>query len=346
MLRKSRLSLSALTLFALTLAGITGLGVLPASAAPVTATIDFITYTADDTAVSAGATAIDYDVTGGVAAVIPSSVVIDGTTYEITAIGAVAFASEGLTSVSIPAGVVTIGFGAFRDNGLTTVNIPTGVTTIGPQAFGENSLTSVTIPATVTSIGDSAFATNPLTTVNMNGAPPTMTAAGTFGAFSAGIGLNINVLSAHAAAYGLTWQGYTTSTGTRFVVDYDTNGHGTAPSLEIMNSGETATEPTPLTAAGFVFDGWYDAATAGTLWDFTTPVTTDTTLYAYWTEVVEEGPTDTGEEPLEITDTGPSGAALADTGLDVTGTLTGVVILGVLGFALLMIRRRKVGPTG
>ncbi len=159
--------------------------------------------------------------------------------------------------------------------------------------------------------------------------------------------MTIYVLSEFAAAYGLpgspTWQGYTT--GARHIISYDANGHGTAPTSENVNSGYTATEPTAPTASGFDFDGWYDAATGGTLWDFTAEVTADTTLYAYWTEAVDEGPTDTGEEPLESTDTAPSDAALAATGLDVTGSLTGVVILGALGLTLLMIRRRTIGRT-
>jgi uncharacterized repeat protein (TIGR02543 family) len=336
MMMKFRPTFASLAVFALTLGAITGLGAVPASAAPVTTTIDYITYSADDTAVSAGAQATAYNVAGGTAVVIPANVVIAGMAYEVTTIGVYAFESRLLTSLSIPATVTSIGFGSFQLNQLTTLNIPTGVTGIGPQAFYGNLLTSVEIPATVTSIGNDTFGGNPLTTVNMNGAPPTINAAGSLGSFGGPAGVTVNVLSAHATAYGLpgspTWQGYTTATGTRFVVDYDANGHGTAATSEILNAGGTATEPTPPTATGFVFDGWYDAPTGGTLWDFTTAVTTDTTLHAHWTEVVSASTT--------------TPAALAATGQDINGSLTGGVILGALGFALLMIRRRKVGPTG
>lgn len=34
--------------------------------------------------------------------------------------------------------------------------------------------------------------------------------------------------------------------------------------------------------AGSTFDGWFTAATGGTLWDFSTPVNADLTLYAHW----------------------------------------------------------------
>ena len=53
----------------------------------------------------------------------------------VTTIGASAFASNQLTSVTIPASVTTIGASAFSSNQLTSVTIPTGVTTIGASAF-------------------------------------------------------------------------------------------------------------------------------------------------------------------------------------------------------------------
>ena len=92
--------------------------------------------------------------------VIPSQVAINGSNYDVTAIGSSAF--EGcveLKSVSIPSSVLTIGAGAFYYcTGLTTVDIPNGVTTIGEGAFSKCAgLTSVTIPGSVTSIGSNAF---------------------------------------------------------------------------------------------------------------------------------------------------------------------------------------------
>lgn len=46
-----------------------------------------------------------------------------------------------------------------------------------------------------------------------------------------------------------------------------------------------ATTPDAPTRTGYSFTGWHTAATAGSVWDFTTPITADTTLYAQWTEV-------------------------------------------------------------
>jgi uncharacterized repeat protein (TIGR02543 family) len=262
-------------------------------------------------------------------ATIPSSV---------TTIGAAAFYANRLTSITIPTGVTTIGAAVFHANQLTSVTIPANVTIIGDDAFSDNQLTSITIPAGVTSIGNSAFGNNMLTTVNMNGAPPTaFTGAGSTGSFGLAAGITINVLPEFGAAYGATWSGYTTAFPC--VVTYDTNAHGTAPAPENVNSGANATEPTAPTATGLTFDGWFDAATGSTPWNFATPVTADTTLYAHWTAVVDDSTGDTGDTG------GATGAMLAATGLDTTGSLTSVLTLGALGLGLLLTRRRKLGLT-
>lgn len=84
----------------------------------------------------------------------------DGQT--VTAIGELAFAGSGLTSVSIPGSVKTIGKSAFTNNqSLTTVSMGEGVETIGEQAFYYcNNLETVYLPSTVGSIGEHAFQNN------------------------------------------------------------------------------------------------------------------------------------------------------------------------------------------
>ena len=116
---------------------------------------------------------------------IPSSVIYNGVTYTVTAIGAGAFQNcDYLTGVTIPNTVKTIGVAAFNncyhydfttlvlppsvtaiessafDNctGLTQLTLPASLKTIGREAFKNcANLKHVTIPASVTSIGSDAF---------------------------------------------------------------------------------------------------------------------------------------------------------------------------------------------
>ena len=69
-----------------------------------------------------------------------------------------------------------------------------------------------------------------------------------------------------------------------YTVTFDVNGHGTAPTAQTVNSGETATEPAAPTESGWTFGGWYTEAACATAFDFSTPITADITLYAKWTE--------------------------------------------------------------
>jgi len=177
-------------LSALVLAAVATVLIAPtASAAPETLTINGITYTADDTAVGAGATATAYDGSQGTDVVIPATVNLGTIDYAVTVIGANAFQNKALTSVVIPNTVTTInnfafqlnvltlvtlpssltsiGFAAFNTNHLASLVIPNGVTIIGNNAFENNLLTSVTIPNSVTTIGDYAFITNLLTSVTI-----------------------------------------------------------------------------------------------------------------------------------------------------------------------------------
>ncbi|MDD3868674.1 MAG: leucine-rich repeat domain-containing protein [Candidatus Absconditabacteria bacterium] len=78
----------------------------------------------------------------------------------VTSIGNSAFATNQLTSVTIPNSVTSIGNFAFLGNELTSVTLGTGVTSIGEQAFSSNQLTSVTLGTGVTSIGYQAFSYN------------------------------------------------------------------------------------------------------------------------------------------------------------------------------------------
>ena len=99
-----------------------------------------IAYTGEETVVSIPSTVNEYPVVG-----------LKGTFNGNTAV----------TSVNLPAGIVTIGDNTFNGcTRLATVNIPANVTTIGSYVFYKTAITSLSIPESITYIGFRAFAEN------------------------------------------------------------------------------------------------------------------------------------------------------------------------------------------
>lgn len=91
---------------------------------------------------------------------IPETVMYEGKTYTVTAIGDNAFSEcNSLTKVNIPETVTRIESEAFNICGsLASINIPDGVTYIGHGAFGRcNSLTSIKLPNSLKGIEDWTF---------------------------------------------------------------------------------------------------------------------------------------------------------------------------------------------
>ena len=62
-------------------------------------------------------------------------------------------------------------------------------------------------------------------------------------------------------------------------VSFESNSENTIES-QTVESGKTATEPSKPTKTGYTFSAWYDGENA---FDFSTPITKDTTLTAKWT---------------------------------------------------------------
>lgn len=58
--------------------------------------------------------------------------------------------------------------------------------------------------------------------------------------------------------------------------------HGKAPASQNVKYNGTATNPGELTEDGYTFDGWYADETHKTKFDFSTPITGDTKVYAKW----------------------------------------------------------------
>jgi len=143
-----------------------------AEPAPVTGTIDSISYSARPIRPGEGATVTSYSGTGG-ALTMPDRVNISGVDYDVTTIADYdvysdgLFESKGLTSVKLPAKLTYIGLTAFQNNSLGTIVIPAGVTTIRDFAFQFNDLASVVLPNGLAEIGGFAFSDNQLTSVTL-----------------------------------------------------------------------------------------------------------------------------------------------------------------------------------
>lgn len=58
--------------------------------------------------------------------------------------------------------------------------------------------------------------------------------------------------------------------------------HGKAPASQNVPYNETATDPGKLSAEGYTFIGWYADEAHKTKFDFSTPITSDTKVYAKW----------------------------------------------------------------
>ena len=91
---------------------------------------------------------------------IPATVAHDGVTYNVTAVGNLAFSNcTSLTSVNMPSSVTSIGWkGFYGCTGLSAIEIPESVTIIGDAAFSNcRGLTALTIPVNVVAIGANVF---------------------------------------------------------------------------------------------------------------------------------------------------------------------------------------------
>ena len=70
----------------------------------------------------------------------------------------------------------------------------------------------------------------------------------------------------------------------KYTVTFDTNGHGSAPSPQIVESGKKSVKPAEPSESGWTFGGWYKEAKCKNAFDFETPITENITLFAKWTK--------------------------------------------------------------
>ena len=241
-----------------------------------------------------------------------------GTKYPVTSIGNKAFCDcYNLTSVEIPSGVTSIGDRAFFNcSALKNVEIPSGVTSIGISAFYWcDRLTDVTFEANsrLTSIGDSAFVNGAmkelvipegvqtignwvflecgdLQTVTI---PDSVTSVGNyifdFGAYKKAKTIIYGGAEEQWKKLGVNLPEGSTVQYKSHTVQFDPNGHGTAPENIHVENGKTIPadkKPADPTETGYTFKNWYytenGVEKAFEFGENGTKVTSSMTLKAKW----------------------------------------------------------------
>ena len=71
----------------------------------------------------------------------------------------------------------------------------------------------------------------------------------------------------------------------KYVVTFNLNGKGTNFTQDVYEN-RTIAAPANPTTTGFVFDGWYTNQACTSAFDFSTPITANTTLYAKWVQAL------------------------------------------------------------
>ena len=71
----------------------------------------------------------------------------------------------------------------------------------------------------------------------------------------------------------------------QYTITFYMNDGTTEKSTKVVNKGDKVVKPEDPTREGYTFDGWYDKKENGKEYDFTKEVTSDISLYAYWSKI-------------------------------------------------------------
>ena len=231
----------------------------------------------------------------------------------VTFIGFSAFNScTSLKSITLPSSLSTIQSYAFYNcENLKTIRIPVSVTSIGNYAFDVcPSLMTVTYPGSKTQWDDNItkgsnndvlenhLVCNTLeATFTADGTtfaqPQTIDRGGKFTEPAAPSKENHTFAGWYNGDEKFDFDADTTNAPNvlELVAKWDINQytvkfvseHGDAPTSQNVKYNGTATDPGTLTEEGYTFDGWYADDNYSKKFDFTKPITSNTTVYAKWT---------------------------------------------------------------
>ena len=205
-------------------------------------------------------------------------------------------ACSGLTSVTIPSSVAKICYVAFSGcSGLKSVTISKGVTSIGNGAFSECSgLTEVTIPEGVTSIGSTAFRDcSGLTSVTI---PSSVTSIGdhvldgcsSLKTIHVSNNGNIDALKRMLYESGFDVDRVTfdhvdaPDPTVQYTISFDAQGGTPAPAAIVREKGKKYGTLPVVSKEGCRFVGWYTDKEVKVL--ESSVVSSDITLYARWVD--------------------------------------------------------------
>jgi len=212
-------------------------------------------------------------------------------TTALTTIDNSAFAANVLTTVTMggdePASLGTLPFGSVSVANDPLVSFPDGATfTHGVPGIWSANGTNYRVlePVTVTFVSPKGVAPAPAHPIAYTGAvnPGHIADAGYRfdGWYTAASG-------GSAVTFPLTVTGDTTfyAHWTRLFMAIFSSPQGTAPLAVFVPNGDPLADPGAIAAAGYRFDGWFDAASGGTAVSFPFTVTAATTIYAHWTSL-------------------------------------------------------------
>ena len=229
----------------------------------------------------------------------------------VTYIGFSAFSScTSLKSITLPSSLSFISGALFLGcSQLTTIHIPVSVTSIGNNAFADcPSLMTVTYPGSKTQWDDITKGRNSdvlenhlicamleatFTADGESISTQTIDRGGKFTEPAAPSKENHTFAGWYNGDEKFDFDADTTNapnvleltakwTANDYEVSFVTE-HGNAPTSQNVKFNGTATDPGTLKAEGYTFDGWYTDDTYTTEFDFSTPITGDTKVYAKWT---------------------------------------------------------------
>ncbi|KAI7259952.1 hypothetical protein KC345_g10188, partial [Hortaea werneckii] len=185
-----------------------------------------------------------------------------------------------------PAAPVREGFvfsGCYSDSGLTIAyNFTTAVVTADITLYAKWTVdVKKTYTVSFESNGGSAVAQQ---TVNEGAVATIPDAPARSGYTFGGWYSDSNLMSSYGFTEGVTANLtlYAKWTLNSYTVSFNSNG-GSAVNSQSVDDGSTAMSPEAPVRAGYTFGGWYSNSTLTNVYNFTTPVTANLTLYAKWT---------------------------------------------------------------